>query len=149
MIAPLDGIIINLEEVPNEVFAQRMVGDGFAIDPVGNIIVSPVDGIVTTVFPSKHVVGITSNKGKEILIHVGIDTLNLKGEGFDVFVNQGDKIKAGDKIMKVDFENIKGKVPSILTCVVITNLIEGEFIEFEEGKKASLNNDVIATISKR
>lgn len=98
------------------------MGDGFAIEPVNGEVVSPVDGTVSVVHSSKHAVGITANNGLELIIHFGIDTVNLKGEGFTTLVNVGDKVKAGQPILKVDLELVKGKVASVITPIIFTNL---------------------------
>lgn len=132
-VAPVDGKIVSLSDVPDEVFSQKLMGDGFAIEPTDGEIVSPVTGTVTTLFPTKHAIGLTSESGLEILIHIGIDTVNLKGEGFTTFVEQGAKVKAGDTLLKVDFDAIKAKVPSIVTPVIFTNLAEGQKVVVSTG----------------
>ncbi|PFG15412.1 N-acetylglucosamine-specific PTS transporter subunit IIBC [Bacillus sp. es.036] len=121
-IMPVKGKIIPLKEVPDEVFSAGMMGDGFAILPEDGHFVSPVDGEVISVFPTKHAVGIKSESGVEILIHVGIDTVNLKGEGFTTHVNEGDTIKRGDNLMTVDLSSLRRTVPSLATPVIFTNL---------------------------
>jgi len=115
------------------VFSQKIVGDGFAIEPSNGEVISPVDGTITSVLESKHAVGITADSGLELIVHFGIDTVHLKGEGFTLFVNQGDRVKAGQRIFKADLESIKGKVPSVITPIVFTNLA-GRLIIVEEGK---------------
>ncbi|AJQ28875.1 glucose-specific PTS transporter subunit IIBC [Pelosinus fermentans] len=132
-LAPLDGKIIAITQVPDQVFSQKIVGDGFAIEPSNGEIVSPVDGVVTSVLESKHAVGITADSGLEMIVHFGIDTVHLKGEGFTFFVNQGDRIKAGQSLFKADLKAIKDKVPSMITPIVFTNLA-GKLIVVEEGK---------------
>jgi len=132
-LAPLDGKIIAITQVPDQVFSQKIVGDGFAIEPSNGEIVSPVDGVVTSVLESKHAVGITADSGLEMIVHFGIDTVHLKGEGFTLFVNQGDSIKAGQSLFKADLKVIKDKVPSMITPIVFTNLA-GKLIVVEEGK---------------
>ncbi|MBU3182338.1 PTS sugar transporter subunit IIA [Clostridium psychrophilum] len=129
-IIPISGEIINLDDVADEVFSQRMMGDGFAIEPENGVLFSPVDGIITSVFPTKHAITIRSNCGVDILIHFGLDTVNLKGEGFNVYVEQGNSVSAGDKLLEVNIEEIKDKVPSIVVLIV--------FIELN-GKKFSYN----------
>jgi len=131
IIQPLEGKLLSIEEVPDPVFSQKMMGDGFAIDPENGILISPIDGKVINVFPTKHAISIADNNGREILIHVGLDTVALKGEGFIPFVKDGDKIKQGQKLMEIDFSFIKSKVPSIITPVVFTNLSENEKVVVE------------------
>ncbi len=82
-VSPIEGKILPITDVPDEVFSQKMMGDGFAIEPKNGTVVSPVDGVITTVFPTKHAIGITAENGLELLIHFGIDTVNLKGEGLE------------------------------------------------------------------
>jgi glucose-specific phosphotransferase system IIA component len=130
-IQPLEGKILSIEEVPDPVFSQKMMGDGIAIDPTNGTLVSPVDGQIMNVFPTKHALSIADNNGRELLIHVGLDTVNLKGEGFTAFVKDGQKVKQGDKLMEIDFEAIKSKVPSIITPMVFTNLGENEKVVVE------------------
>ena len=95
---PIEGEIIPLDEIPDPVFSQKMMGDGFGIIPSKGLVVSPVDGEIINVFPTKHAVGIMSKQGYEILIHVGLETVNLKGEGFTLLVKQGDHVLKGQKI---------------------------------------------------
>ena len=128
IVSPLDGKLIDLSEVPDQVFSQKMMGDGFAIDPTSGEVVSPVDGTVAMVFGTKHAIGINTEDGLEILIHFGIDTVKLNGEGFECLVNQGEKVKAGQPILKVDIDEIEEKVPSIITPIIFTNLPEGKSI---------------------
>ncbi|MBU3134769.1 glucose-specific PTS transporter subunit IIBC [Clostridium gasigenes] len=133
IIAPLTGRIVKLEEVPDKVFAEKIMGDGFAIEPKDNIVVAPVDGEIAILFPTKHAIGMVTSEGLELLIHVGIDTVKLNGEGFKAFVKQGDKVKAGDKLLEVDFKMIKEKVPSIITPIVFSNLNENQVVQINLG----------------
>lgn len=130
--SPLEGEILPLERVPDEVFSQKMLGDGFAVDPTNGTVVSPVDGEIVNVFPTKHAIGIKDTNGKELLIHVGLDTVNLQGEGFTSFVTDGQAVKKGQKLLEVDFAGIKDKVPSIITIVVMTNLADNEKVVLNE-----------------
>ncbi|MDQ0148438.1 glucose-specific PTS transporter subunit IIBC [Eubacterium multiforme] len=148
ILAPLTGNVIKLEEVPDKVFAEKMMGEGFAIEPLGNVVTSPVSGEITSLFGTKHAIGITSDNGLEILIHVGMDTVSLNGEGFTAYINQGDKVKVGDKLLSVDFDKIKEKVPSIVTPVVFTNLTENSKLEINYGEVKS-SKDVVAIIINR
>lgn len=131
LIQPLEGEIIPIGEVPDPVFSQKMMGDGFAVKPTNGLMISPVDGQVISVFPTKHAISLADNNGREILIHVGLDTVTLKGEGFTSLVKAGQKVKQGQKLMEIDFDSIKGKVPSIITPIVFTNLSENEKVIIE------------------
>lgn len=126
IIIPIDGKLIPISEVPDPVFGQKMMGDGFAIEPENGLVVSPVDGKILNVFPTKHAIGIQSSSGREILIHFGIDTVKLGGEGFEIFVAEGDEVKQGQQLLKVDVEYVKQHAPSIITPIVFTNLNEGQ-----------------------
>lgn len=145
-LSPMEGKIIDLSEVPDEVFSQKLMGDGFAIEPTFGEVVSPVDGTVTTLFPTKHAVGITSNEGLELLIHFGVDTVNLKGEGIEALVEQGAAIKAGEPILRMNLDEIKAKVPSIITPVIFTNLPEGHEVSLNLNAKVRKGEKLKVTI---
>jgi glucose PTS system EIICBA or EIICB component len=147
-VSPLDGKIVDLKDVPDQVFSQKMMGDGFAIDPTNGELVSPVDGKIVTFFPTKHAIGIRAESGREILIHVGVDTVNLQGEGFEALVKEGDDVKAGQPLLRVDFDQIKGKVPSIKTPIIFTNLSQGEAVEVTVGKEVKRGEPDIVAIKK-
>lgn len=133
--APIDGRLIELSHVPDAVFAGKIMGDGFAIEPANGEVISPVDGTVTSFMAdTRHAVGITSTEGLEILIHIGIDTVQLAGEGFVGLVVQDDPVTAGQPLLKVDLERIRGKVPSLVSPVVFTNLPTGSTVNVEEGR---------------
>ncbi|TCP30200.1 PTS system N-acetylglucosamine-specific IIA component (Glc family) /PTS system N-acetylglucosamine-specific IIB component (Glc family) /PTS system N-acetylglucosamine-specific IIC component (Glc family) [Scopulibacillus darangshiensis] len=124
--SPVKGKIMPITDVSDQVFSQKMMGDGFAVDPEDGMVVSPIDGTVKTVFPTKHAIGLESDTGLEVLIHVGLDTVNLQGEGFDVYAKEGEEVKQGQKLLTFDLQTIKGKVPSVVTPVVFTNLKDGQ-----------------------
>lgn len=121
-VMPIEGQIIPITDVEDPVFSQKMMGDGFAIIPAKGAVVSPVDGEILNVFPTKHAIGIKSVQGYEILIHVGLDTVKLNGEGFTALVKDGDKVSKGQEILKFDMEFIQNSAPSIVTPVIFTNL---------------------------
>lgn len=122
--APINGKVIDITEVPDPVFSQKMMGDGIAIDPVDGEVVSPIDGEVIQVFPTKHAVGLKSKSGLEILIHIGLETVQLNGEGFETFVNAGDRVKRGELLVRFDLSVISQKAASTLTPVILTNYDE-------------------------
>ncbi|GAB7387598.1 hypothetical protein BSNK01_14350 [Bacillaceae bacterium] len=126
LVAPLSGTLLPLENVPDQVFSQKMMGDGFAIAPDVGEAVSPVDGKVKMIFPTRHAIGLETDGGREILIHVGIDTVNMEGEGFHVHVEPGQEVQKGDKLLTFDLEKIRAKATSTITPVVITALGERE-----------------------
>ncbi|MCI7127500.1 MAG: glucose PTS transporter subunit IIA [Clostridium sp.] len=122
--SPMTGTVIPLEEVPDEAFAGAMMGDGAAIVPTDGIVQAPADGEVTFVFPTKHAVGFRADAGHEMLIHVGIDTVSLSGDGFETFVSDGDHVRAGEPLLKVDIRKIGDRVPSMASPVLFTDLAE-------------------------
>ncbi|ANB59361.1 PTS sugar transporter subunit IIA [Anoxybacteroides amylolyticum] len=119
--APLNGNVIPIEEVPSPTFSYKLLGDGVAIVPCEGKVVSPVDGRVINIFQSKHAIGLLSSKGLEILIHIGLETVLLNGEGFTVHVKKGENVKKGDLLLSFDLSLIKKKAASIITPVIITN----------------------------
>ncbi len=123
--APTDGKVIDLSEVPDEAFSKRMVGDGCAIDPSGTEICSPVDGKLENVFPTKHAILLESKEGLEIIVHFGVDTVKLNGKGFTQLRDEGN-VKVGDKMVAYNLSEIKDKVPSIKTPILINNM---EFVQ--------------------
>ncbi|AST89810.1 MULTISPECIES: glucose-specific PTS transporter subunit IIBC [Sutcliffiella] len=147
-ISPIAGEIMPLEEVPDQVFSQKLMGDGFAILPSEGTVVSPVDGKIVNLFPTKHAIGILSNSGHEILIHIGIDTVNLKGEGFEAFVAQGDTVSKGQQLVKFDLSFVKQNAPSILTPIIFTNLEDNEGLKVKKHGAVSLKEESILSITK-
>jgi sugar PTS system EIIA component len=115
------GKVVKIEDVPDPVFSEKMMGEGIAIIPSEGEIVSPVDGEVIQIFPTKHAVGIKTNNGIEILIHVGLETVLMNGEGFSTHVTAGEKVKTGDLLVKVNLDLVKEKGKDIITPIVITN----------------------------
>ena len=121
LFAPVKGNVIGREEIPDETFAAGILGDGVGIEPETGEVVAPFDGEISTVADTRHAVGITGPDGMEVLIHVGIDTVNMKGEGFEVFVSEGEKVKAGQRLLTFDIEKIKEAGYSTTTAVLLTN----------------------------
>jgi len=122
LLAPLTGKIVEIEQVPDPAFSQKLMGDGVAIDPADGIVVSPVNGEVIQFFHTKHAIGIRSETGLELLIHIGLDTVMMNGEGFVGHVKVGDKVKTGDSLLTFDLALIKEKAASTITPIVITNM---------------------------
>ncbi|WP_102026142.1 glucose-specific PTS transporter subunit IIBC [Salirhabdus sp. Marseille-P4669] len=147
LVSPIKGNILPITDVPDQVFSGKMMGDGFAIEPIDNLVVSPVDGKIVNVFPTKHAIGLESKSGREILIHFGIDTVKLKGEGFETFVKEGDEVKLGQKLLKVDLNVIKEKVPSIITPIVFTNLQANESVKIiKQGTVTQGEENIISIV---
>lgn len=137
LLAVVDGTLIPIEEVKDPVFSQKMMGDGFAIQPTGETVCACADGEVTMLFPSSHAVGLTLTDGMEILIHIGIDTVNENGKGFTCLCEQGQKVKAGDPLVKFDRAYLEGKGYD-LTVIVI-------FTKADAYKSFTLSSDTLMT----
>ncbi|WDV46831.1 PTS glucose transporter subunit IIA [Clostridiaceae bacterium M8S5] len=120
--APMAGEVVDITKVADPVFAEKALGDGVAIKPSDGLVVAPCDGKITQIFPTNHAIGIETTNGLEILIHIGLDTVNLKGEGFTRLIEEGTSIKTGTPIMKVDLELLKKNEKDTVTPVVITNM---------------------------
>ena len=126
--SPMNGKVIELKEVPDEAFAQKMVGDGCAIEPDKGIICSPIDGQLMNIFPTNHAIIFETIDGLEMIIHFGIDTVKLDGKGFQKLREPGP-IKIGDEIIKYDLDDIKDGVPSTRSPIIINNMEKVEKIE--------------------
>ncbi|KYH34293.1 PTS system glucose-specific EIICBA component [Clostridium tepidiprofundi DSM 19306] len=137
IVSPMKGKIVDISEVPDATFAEKLLGEGIAIEPVDGIVTSPVNGKITQLFRTKHAVGIMTDLGAELLIHIGIDTVKMNGEGFEAFVKQGDEVKVGDKLLKVDLELVKKKAKSTISPIVITNT--SEFKSIDKIAKGNVN----------
>ena len=125
-VSPMKGTLLPLEQVPDPVFSQRVMGDGFAVELSEDEVLAPMSGTIVTAFPTGHAFGIKTDDEMELLIHIGIDTVNLNGKGFEVQVREGDAVKQGDVLVKVDVDYIKEQGKSIVSPVVFTS---GEKIE--------------------
>ncbi len=145
-ISPIKGKVLPITEVPDQVFSGKMMGDGFAIEPEDGKIVSPVNGKVLNVFPTKHAIGLEADNGMEILIHIGIDTVGLKGEGFTAMISEGDEVKQGQALMEVDLDFVKENAPSIVTPIVFTNLQEGQTVNVKASGQVNHNDPDIIEI---
>ena len=116
-----DGQVVALEQVEDPVFAQKMMGDGFAVEPANGNIVSPVTGTVSSIFPTKHALGLVTDSGLEVLVHIGLDTVSLEGKPFTVHVSEGQKVAAGDLLVTADLDAIREAGRKTSTVVVFTN----------------------------
>ncbi|RLL41134.1 PTS glucose transporter subunit IICBA [Oceanobacillus piezotolerans] len=143
IVAPMNGEIIPITEVPDEVFAGKMMGDGFAIKPSDGVVVAPVNGKIINIFPTKHAIGIMSEGGKEILIHVGLDTVNLKGEGFEMLIEEGAIVEAGQPLLKADLDYIEKHAKSTVTPVVFTNLTDGQEISLKKNGQVEIGDKIM------
>jgi len=139
-----DGISIDLSEVKDEVFSQKMMGEGIAIQPSDNKIVSPCDGVIIVIMKeSKHAIGIKNNDGIEILLHVGLDTVNLKGEGFNLYCKEGQSVKKGDLLLTFDKELLMEKSIDDTTMMVITDANNHEITKFHSSKDMKVKESIL------
>lgn len=119
--SPAVGECIPMKSVSDPTFAEEMLGKGAAVIPAEGKIYAPIDGEISTLFPTLHAVGITSKEGVDLLVHIGIDTVNLKGEGFKALVKEGDSVKKGDLLIEVDIEKLKAAGYNLSTPVIVCN----------------------------
>ena len=146
--APMNGQAVPLEQVPDEVFSQKVLGEGLAIIPADGKIYSPADGEISTIAETLHAYGITSDDGLELLVHVGLDTVALKGEGFQCHVSEGDRVKVGDLIAEVDLELLHSKGINSITPVLICDGAEDMPMTFKEGSVKAGEDAVITLASE-
>lgn len=142
--SPLTGEAKDVSETPDEAFAQKMMGDGAMVMPSEGIVTAPDDAEICFVFPSKHAVGLRTKDGIELLIHVGIDTVKLDGEGFEAFVKDGDKVKKGDKLLSFNIDSIKDKVPSMASPYLVTSLDDKMQVRMLKTGNIKAGEDIIA-----
>lgn len=122
VVAPMDGKMLSLDNVNDPVFSERAMGDGFAIDFKSGDVYSPVDGEIVAVFPTNHAIGIKSDDRNEYLVHIGLDTVMHKGEGFESFVKQNDRVAKGDLLVKVNHEYFRENNVEMISPIIVTNL---------------------------
>jgi len=130
ILAPVDGKVIPIESVDDEVFSAKLAGDGIAILPVGDTFCAPIDGVVSKIFPTNHAYIIQGDKDLEVMVHIGLDTVTLKGKGFERLAQEGQRIKAGDPVIKVDMAYISEHVKDTVTPIIVTE--ESKYKELEK-----------------
>ncbi len=139
--APVSGTTVPLEEVPDPAFAGKMVGEGGAIEPTSDTILAPCDGTVAVLFPTGHAIALETREGLEVLIHVGIETVGMKGEGFEKLVAQGDAVKTGTPLIRFDKEKIAAAGNPTVTPMLITNTEKFRSLKIAEGKLTAGETD--------
>lgn len=119
--APVDGQVVALESVDDEVFANKMAGDGVAIKPVNGHFTSPIDGVVSKIFNTNHAYSIKSDKDLEVMVHIGLETVALGGEGFKRIAHEGDRVKVGDLIIEADLDYIAKHAKDTITPIIVSD----------------------------
>ncbi len=127
--APVDGQVVDITEVPDEVFAGKMVGDGVAVNPVSDTFCAPIEGVVSKIFSTNHAFSIKSDKDLEVMVHIGLETVALEGKGFERLVEEGAKVAAGDPVIKADLAYIAEHAKSTITPIVIAETSDVKKIE--------------------
>lgn len=144
--SPLSGQSVNLSTVNDQVFSQEFMGKGIAIIPTEGKAVSPVKGTVTTLTKSKHAISVTSEEGIEVLIHIGLDTVKLKGRFYENYVNVGDLVNVGDELIGFDIDGIKGEGFELITPVIITNTSDYLDVIGNENKNIKHGDELISIL---
>lgn len=146
--APFNGKLVPLSEVPDETFASGVLGEGIAIEPSDGLFCSPVDGTVETIAETKHAIGFAADNGLEILVHVGLETVSLNGEGFEILVKEGDRVKAGQPVAKADLALIRERGLKTITSIVLTGGADDMELHCAEGLAAAGKTPVLTLTAK-
>ena len=141
--SPIKGEILPLSSVPDATFADKILGDGFAVRPTEGVVYAPFTGKVAQLFRTNHAIGITNEDGLEILIHVGIDTVKMNGAGFKSLVQKGDIVKRGQKILEFDLEQVRANAKSDITPIVITNMAKVSKLKVLKNGEVLTEQDVL------
>lgn len=141
LVAPIDGKVVSLDEVADPVFSSRMMGEGVAIQTTGNIAYAPADGVITVTIETKHAFGMSLENGLELIVHVGLDTIDAKGDNFEMLVKEHEQVKAGTPILKINRESLKDH--NLITPVIVTNPEVFEFIDFHLGEEVRGGESVL------
>jgi len=127
--APVDGQIVDITEVDDEVFAQKMVGDGVAVKPAGEIFCAPISGVVSKIFVTNHAYSIKSDKDLEVMVHIGLETVALQGKGFERLAKEGEEVNAGDPVIKADLSYLTEHAKSTITPIVVSQSSDVKAVE--------------------
>jgi len=147
LFAPVSGTFVALTAVPDKVFASGMMGKGIAVNPTSDMVVAPCVGKITLLPDSKHAFGMKTANGAEILVHIGLDTVNLKGEGFEAMTQAGTKVEAGTPIIKFDRELIEQKGYPLITMLLVTNSSDFE-VDVSEITEVTAGKTSVVTVTK-
>jgi PTS system glucose-specific IIA component len=143
LVAPISGKVIGLEQVPDEIFSQKMAGDGIAVEAIGDLVVAPADGDLTFIFRTNHAFGMSLDNGVELLVHIGLDTVGLAGEGFERLVQEGKSVKAGEPIIRIDRNFVLERGCSLVSPVLITNVDSVRFLSQNIGESVKAGEDIV------
>ncbi|WP_208586892.1 PTS sugar transporter subunit IIA [Gracilibacillus suaedae] len=149
LIAPLTGKLLPLEQVPDQVFSQKMMGDGIAIEPTGDQVVSPIDGEVVDVFKTKHAINLKTDGGAEILVHMGLETVELDGKGFDIQVENGQKVRKGDLLATFDIDAVAGEGYKTVTPIILLNGEDFALSNVASEQDVECGKDILFHIEKK
>ena len=138
LISPIKGEVKDISESSDETFASKVMGDGILVNPSEEIFVAPADATVELVFPTKHAIGLSLKDGSQILMHCGINTVSMNGEGFEVYVEEGQEVKQGDKVIKMDLEKVKQAGHSTQTLMIVNELLDGRKVEINPNSKTPI-----------
>ena len=142
--SPITGVAADLSTAPDEAFAGRMMGDGAVVTPKEGFVAAPEDGTVLFVFDTKHAIGFMTDSGLSMLLHIGIDTVQLNGKGFEVFAENGQKVKKGDPMMKLDLEYLKEHAPSVTSPVLCTELEDNQKVRLLKDGEIKAGEELFA-----
>ncbi len=145
--APLAGDIVAIKNVPDPVFADKMVGDGIAINPTSHVMVAPCDGTIGKIFDTNHAFSMETASGVELFVHFGVDTVELKGDGFKRIATEGQAIKVGEPVIEVDLDFLREKATSVITPVVISNMDDVASLDKASGAVAV--GDTVLTVTMK
>lgn len=143
LVSPLDGELLPLSEVKDEVFSSGAMGEGVAIEPSQGVLHAPDDGRVVMTFPTGHAIGMKTKDGAEILMHIGMDTVNLQGKGFETLVDKGDEVKAGDELVKFDIDEIHSAGYIVTTSIVVTNSKDYEKVSVVRQGEVKVGQEIL------
>ena len=143
LVSPLDGELLPLSEVKDEVFSSGAMGEGVAIEPSQGVLHAPADGRVVMTFPTGHAIGMKTKDGAEILMHIGMDTVNLQGKGFETLVDKGDEVKAGDELVKFDIDEIHSAGYIVTTPIVVTNSKDYEKVSVVRQGEVKVGQEIL------